>query len=199
MLRKILIIITLVLFMITLSACNSTSQLFYHSHGENNYTYDPFWNNQRIVFRNVLVSNENYNPSIRNRSSSNLNLSFFTKQENSQKNIQNKVFIQSVKYTYGTSVNDSFNGVTEPLALNTISIPAINNSLYSLKLPVLSQQSLPTISAIKMNPLPQTNLAQEIRYQQLTNDPPGTTCQPLTFPIPPPPALIKELNMQTAN
>ena len=197
MLRKILIIISLVLCMLALSACNSTNQLFYHSHDEYNYTYDSFWNNQRIVFRNILVSNENYNQSIRNKSF-NLDLSF-VKQENNPQIIQSKAFIQSVKYTYGTSVNDSFNGVTEPLASNIVSIPAISKNLYSLKLPVLPQQSLQTISTIKMNPLPQTNLSQEIRYQQLTNDPSGTTCQPLTFPIPPPPSIIKELNMQTSN
>lgn len=195
--RKILFIMTLIFSTLTISACSSISQIFKTSHGDNNYTYDPFWDNQRIIFRNILVTNEYYNTSINNKAS-NFALNF-PKQRNYQQMVQNRNFIQSVKYSYGKSVNDSFNGVTEPFISNTINIPNIINNLYSSKLLNLSQQSLQTISDTKMNLLPRTNLAQEIQSQQLVNYLPGTTCQPLTIPVPPPPSIMKGLNMPNDN
>ncbi len=196
--KKIIFIITLSIFMLNVSACSSIGCFFNNSHNQNTYSPDPFWNNPRIIFRNVLVPVNGYHSPININSSSSIRIihpSRFTMQKISQ---QNTGILQSIKYSYGSSVNDSFNGITEPF-IPAMNIPVISNGINSTSQTTFQPPSQ-QISSININALPPTHLAQIIQArQQQGNMEPGTTNIPLTFPMPPPPAMMKAFHMQISS
>jgi hypothetical protein len=129
-------------------------------------TPDPFYQNSRVEFRNLIMPN----------SSSVKQVSIF---KNKQRRLQQVAFNRQIGTSgYGASLDDGFNGVSEPVNLPVQQAMANLPSVH----PATSVGAAPVVAP---NTTPPPNLAA-----------PGTTYIPLTFPVPPPKAMMQQFHMQ---
>lgn len=156
--------------------------------GQQKYTQDSFWDNPRIIFRNVLVppngysDNEIIKPKVTQHKST-----FHIRKKKLNRHKQTLSFNNEAYITraqYGSSANNDLNGVTKtyvpPISMQpTLSITKnIQNVGLTRTMPAIisSNQAKPS--------------------EQQADVPTGTTYVPLTFPVPPPKSMMQQFHMQ---
>ncbi len=140
----------------------------YHSNCDSKPVYlpVPFWNNPRICFRDISCDSP-----VQTMRSRKCGRTTFNQDASHGMGV-------SIREAYGCSLNDAFNGSAPPKVVLT------TPKRLCAPTPLPCPCKVDSIAPVHTENVVQTPLPQ------------GTTYVPLTFPIPPPDAMVKQFHMK---